>query len=132
MAFWLADAPHHVGREGAIANSVLLAQRLGIHIYPIAASGVDDVAEYSMRTAAQVTGGRYLFLTDDSGIGGAHQEPTIPCYFVTSLSRAMIRMAAMELSGTTVDVAPADVIRTGGNPRDGRCSLTSGWQLVPL
>ena len=132
MAFWLADAPHHVGREGAIANSVLLAQRLGIHIYPIAASGVDDVAEYSMRTAAQVTGGRYLFLTDDSGIGGTHQEPTIPCYFVTTLSRAMIRMAAMELSGTNVAVAPADVIRTGGNPRDGRCSLTSGWQLVPL
>ena len=132
MAFWIADAPHHVGREGTMANDVLLAQRLGIHIYPIAASGVDDLAEYTMRTAAQVTGGRYLFLTDDSGIGGAHKEPTIPCYFVTALSRAMIRMAAMELSGTNVAVAPGDVIRTGGNPRDGRCSLASGWQLVPL
>ncbi len=132
MAFWIADAPHHIGREGALANSVLLAQRLGIHIYPIAASGVDDLTEYSMRSAAQVTGGRYLFLTDDSGIGGAHKEPTIPCYFVTALSRAMIRMAGMELSGTNVGVAPADVIRTGGDPRDGRCSLASGWQLVAL
>ncbi len=132
MAFWLADAPHHTGREGSIANSVLLAQRLGIHIYPIAASGADDVTEYAMRTAAQVTGGRYLFLTDDSGIGGAHQEPTIPCYFVTALNRAMIRMAAMELSGTNVSVAPADIIRTGGNPRDGRCSLASGVELFAL
>jgi len=132
MAFWIADAPHHIGREGAIANSVLLAQRLGIHIYPIAASGVDDVTEYTMRTAAQVTGGRYLFLTDDSGIGGAHKEPTIPCYFVTALDRAMIRMAAMELSGTTVNIAPADIIRTGGDPREGRCSLANGWQLFAL
>jgi hypothetical protein len=132
MAFWLADAPHHTGREGSIVNSVLLAQRLGIHIYPIAASGTDDVTEYSMRTAAQVTGGRYLFLTDDSGIGGAHMEPTIPCYFVTALNRAMIRMAAMELSGTNVNVAPGDIIRTGGNPRDGRCSLANGSELFAL
>jgi hypothetical protein len=132
MAFWIADAPHHVGREGAVASSVLLAQRLGIHVYPIAASGVDDLTEYTMRTAAQVTGGRYLFLTDDSGIGGAHKEPTIPCYFVTALNRAMIRMAAMELSGTNVNVAAADVVRTGGDPQDGRCRLASGWELVAL
>jgi hypothetical protein len=132
MAFWIADAPHHAGNAGTMVNDVLLAQRLGIHLYPIAASGADTLVEYTMRTAAQVTGGRYLFLTDDSGIGGSHQEPTIPCYFVTALNRAMIRMAAMELTGTNIDVAPADVIRTSGNPTAGRCTLADGQQVTVL
>jgi hypothetical protein len=81
-----------------------------------------------MRTAAQVTGGRYLFLTDDSGIGGAHQEPTIPCYFVTALSRAMIRMAAMELSGTNVAVAPRRCHPDGRQSR--RWPLLAGQRLA--
>jgi hypothetical protein len=115
-----------------MVNDVLLAQRLGIHLYPIAASGADDLVEYTMRTAAEVTGGRYLFLTDDSGIGGSHDEPTIPCYFVTSLSHAMIRMAAMELTGTNIDVAPADVIRTSGDPIAGKCALSDGGQVSVL
>ena len=38
-----------------------------------------------MRQAALVTNGRYLFLTDDSGVGLSHAEPNIACYRVTSL-----------------------------------------------
>jgi hypothetical protein len=132
MAFWIADAPHHVGYEPAMVKNILDAQRLGIHLYPVAASGSNDLVEYTMRTAAEVTGGRYLFLTDDSGIGGSHQEPTIPCYFVTTLGRAMVRMAAMELTGTQVEVAPADVIRTAGDPEGGRCTLAGGTVLQAL
>lgn len=132
MAFWIADAPHHVGREATMVTDILTAQRLGIHLYPIAASGADKLVEYTMREAAEVTGGRYLFLTDDSGIGGSHEEPTIPCYFVTALSRAMTRMAAMELTGTNIDVAPADVIRTSGNPTAGHCTLADGQQVTVL
>ncbi len=132
MAFWIADAPHHDGKAATMVNDILLAQRLGIHLYPIAASGADDLVEYTMRTAAEVTGGRYLFLTDDSGIGLSHDEPTIPCYFVTTLSRAMSRMATMELTGTNVDVAPADVIRTGGDPVAGKCTLADGQVVSAL
>ncbi len=132
MAFWIADAPHHEGREMMMVSDILLAQRLGIHLYPIAASGADDLVEYTMRTAAEVTGGRYLFLTDDSGIGLSHDEPTIPCYFVTTLSRAMSRMATMELTGTNIDVAPADVIRTGGDPVAGKCTLADGQVVSAL
>ena len=29
--------------------------------------------------------GRYLFLTDDSGIGNDHEEPRVPCYRVERL-----------------------------------------------
>jgi hypothetical protein len=132
MAFWLADAPHHVGRETAMVQDILTSQSMGIRIYPIAASGTNDLLEYTMRAAAEVTGGRYIFLTNDSGIGGSHKEPTIPCYFVTTLSKAMNRMIDMELTGTDTPPAAADIIRTGGNPQNGICTLANNDQILAL
>lgn len=132
LAFWLADAPHHAGREQQLVNALSASARAGIAIYPIAASGVDDLAEFSMRTAAQVTGGRYLFLTDDSGIGLSHAEPSIPCYLVTTLAKAMHRMISIEYTGRDIQPVPVDVLRTGGDPQDGRCTLADGDQVVPF
>jgi len=131
VAFWIADAPHH--REHA-ANMVAAIQNVraqGVHVYPVAASSADDLTEFTMRVAALVTGGRYLFLTDDSGIGNDHKEPLIPCYLVTTLQKAMLRMLSMEITGTRLDPAATDILRTGGNPHDGRCTLEGG-QVVDL
>lgn len=72
-----------------------------------------------MRATAQLTGGRYLFLTDDSGVGGSHLEPSIPCYFVTRLNDAMLRMVDIEMSGEYREPDPATILRTGGDPRAG-------------
>jgi hypothetical protein len=132
MAFWVADAPHHAKNETTMMQDILMAQALGVRIYPIAASGADDLLEYTMRSAAEVTGGRYIFLTSDSGIGGAHKEPTIPCYFVTALDKAMYRMIGMELTGKDLVPTAADVIRTGGDPKNGRCTLADGQQVSVL
>ena len=79
-----------------------------------------------MRSGAQLTGGRYLFLTDDSGIGDPHLQPEIPCYFVTKLDKAIVRMVTIELSGVYAEPAAADIIRTGGNPSAGQCSIDDG------
>ena len=130
LVFWIADAPHHVGEEQSVAASLRKARELGIHVYPIASSGVDSLAELTMRSAAQLTGGRYLFLTDDSGVGNEHAEPHIPCYFVTRLDKAVLRMVNIELSGKYIEPAPGDVIRTGGDPQDGRCLLPDGDEVV--
>jgi hypothetical protein len=126
LAFWVADAPQHDQYAGAMAQDFSDARAKGIHLYPISASGADELLEYTMRSGAQVTGGRYLFLTDDSGIGDPHLVPSIPCYFVTKLGKAIIRMASIELSGVYVEPAAADVIRTGGNPSAGQCSIGDG------
>jgi hypothetical protein len=115
-----------------MVSDFLAAQKAGIRLYPISASGTDDLLEYTMRTGAEVTGGRYLFLTNDSGIGNDHKAPTIPCYQVTSLDKAMLRMIAMELTGTEIEPAPADVIRTSGDPHDGTCVLSDGQQVCAL
>jgi hypothetical protein len=114
-----------------MAQDILMAQGLGIRLYPISASGADELLEYTMRGAAEVTGGRYLFLTNDSGIGGAHKEPTIPCYTVTTLASAMLRMINMELTGTDSQPTAADIIRTTGDPVNGRCTTGSG-QIVTI
>ncbi len=126
VAFWIADAPQHVGKEGNVVTALAAATTKAIHFYPVAASGIDGLGEFTMRTAAEVTGGRYLFLTNDSGIGGSHAEPHIPCYYVTTLESAMRRMVATEVTGVYMPPAPSEILRTGGDPQNQQCTLSSG------
>ncbi len=130
MTFWVADAPHHVGEETSVKSSIAAAAAKDVHVYPIAASGTDPRAEFTMRTAAQMTGGRYVFLTDDSGIGGAHAEPHIPCYHVTRFDGALVRMVESELTGTHVEPAKAEVLRSVGNPQNGTCVTASSGSVT--
>jgi hypothetical protein len=128
--FWLADAPHHEGREAAMAAAILGVLSRGVRVYPVASSGTNALAEHTLRTAAEVTGGRYLFLTDDSGVGLPHGEPKIPCYYVTSLQAAMSRVLSVELTGRHLEPAPHEVLRTGGDPQHARCPRPGGRTLV--
>ena len=38
------------------------------------------------------TGGTYTFLTDDSGVGGSHLEPTVGEYQVEQLNDLLVRL----------------------------------------
>jgi len=126
LAFWVTDAPHHDKDAAVMAQSLRALHDVGVHLYPIAASGADDLTELTMRAGAELTGGRFLFLTDDSGIGNAHQVPRVPCFFVTKLDKAMLRMVDVEMTGKYREPDPADIIRTGGDPQSGRCALSGG------
>jgi hypothetical protein len=123
LALWVGDAPQHDSRGADIAKTFVGAQQLDVHLYPVAASGANELLELTMRSGAQLTGGRYLFLTDDSGIGNSHEVPSIPCFFVTKLAKQITRMVSIELSGVYREPARADIIRTGGNPESGACRL---------
>ena len=74
-----------------------------------------------MRQAAAITGGRCLFLTDDSGVGYGHAEPRISCYLVTGLRSPTIRVLQAELAGTRVEPAPSEIVRQVGTCQKGRC-----------
>ena len=130
VMFWVADAPQHAGEEQAVNAAVSAAVQKGIHVYPVAASGVSADAELSMRGAAQMTGGRYLFLTDDSGIGNSHAQPHIPCYLVTKLQGAMVRMVESEMIGKRAEPLATEVIRTVGSPTDGKCTLQDKTDVI--
>jgi hypothetical protein len=130
VMFWVADAPQHPGEEQAVHTAVTAAVQKGIHVYPVGASGVDAAAELAMRGTAQMTGGRYLFLTDDSGIGNSHAEPHIPCYVVTKLQGAMVRMVESEMIGKRAEPLASDVLRTVGSPTDGKCTLQNKTDVI--
>jgi hypothetical protein len=127
VAFWVGDAPHHDYRAAQMKQAILDVRAAGVRIYPVSASGTNDLLELTMRSAAQLTGGRYMFLTDDSGVGDPHKIPEIPCYTVTKLAKALVRAVAMELSGTYAPPDPADILRVEGNPAtDGKCTTPDG------
>lgn len=126
IAFVVADAPPHAENGAAMLAGADAARHMGVKIYPIAASGADAEAEYYLRLAAEATLGRYLFLTDDSGIGGDHVEPHLPCYQVQHLNVLINRMIASEMTGTRVPADPSEVLRTVGDPVDNVCTLADG------
>ena len=117
----MTDAPPH---EETVASALSSAGRLreaGVQIVPVAASGVDDTAQYVLRTMAAMTQGRYIFLTDDSGIGDAHAEPDVACYLVTRLDQLVARVLAGIATGQRIEPRGDDVIRTVGDYHRGRC-----------
>jgi hypothetical protein len=116
VVFLVADAPPHAKDIGRAMTAVDALRKKGVAIYPLACSGYDPATELVMRSCAMLTGGQFLFLTDDSGVGEAHGEPHIPFYHVERQGKLMIRMIASELSGRRLDPAPEDIIRTVGNP----------------
>jgi hypothetical protein len=104
-------------------DAALVSRTRGIHIVPLAASGVDKTAEFLMRGMGQITGGRYLFLTDDSGICNPHAEPTVDCYVVTRLDQLVTRVLSSLVSGERIEPEGEDVIRTVGTYRAGLCKV---------
>jgi Mg-chelatase subunit ChlD len=93
MLFLLADAPPHQypGEDYTYHEAIRDAAAKGIAIYPVAASGVDKPTEFLFRAMAVMTGGKYIFLTDDSGVGDSHEEPDIAGYTVEKLNDLMVR-----------------------------------------
>jgi hypothetical protein len=121
VAFLVADAPPHDNRTEQALDAVREARARGLRLYPVAASGVADQAELLMRTAAVLTQGRHLFLTDDSGVGLSHQEPKVPCYAVTQLDHLVLRVLASELEGRRVEPHADEIVREVGSQNAGVC-----------
>ncbi|MBP5332160.1 MAG: VWA domain-containing protein [Lachnospiraceae bacterium] len=94
LMFLVLDAPPHNTDEikAQLASTLQDAIAQGIRIIPVASSGVDKSTEFLLRTFAMTTGGTYTFLTDDSGIGGSHIEPTIGDYEVENLNDMLVRI----------------------------------------
>lgn len=97
LMFFVLDAPPHSeseikGINAQMTETVQKAAEKGIRIIPLASSGVNTETEFLLRSWALMTGGTYTFLTDHSGIGNDHLEPTIGEYEVEKLNECMIRV----------------------------------------
>ncbi len=118
---FVADAPPHTENVASSWRSAEVARDKRIHIVPVGASGVGPAAEYVMRAMAALTQSRYIFLTDDSGIGNAHAEPSVDCYLVTKLNSSIRRVLDSQISGRRIEPAKDEIIRTVGDYDRGRC-----------
>ena len=93
ILFLLADAPPQMYADAQYTyhDAIRQASSKGIAIFPIAASGATEPMEYLMRAMAVMTGGKYIWLTDDSGVGNAHATPDVPPFKVEELNELMVR-----------------------------------------
>ena len=124
----VADAPPHADDLASTWQSAEVARVKRIQIVPVGASGVADGAEYLMRAAAVLTQSRYIFLTDDSGIGNKHAAPAIDCYDVTLLGPLIRRTLDSQISGRRIGPRDGEVIRKVGNHDNGRCIIPHAAQ----
>lgn len=95
LAFLVLDAPAHVDHDGVIASlqkSIRGFAEKGIRIIPVFCSSQEKECEFMCRQFAILTSGTYVFLTDDSGVGLEHVEPTVGDYQVEHLNTLMLRL----------------------------------------
>lgn len=102
IIFQVLDAPPHSGRNNQtkMNAAAIAAAAKGIRVCPVLCSGADEVTEYVMRQTAVYTGGTFVFVTDDSGIGNPHYDPNLPNVTVEALNSLMVRLINGYHSGT--------------------------------
>lgn len=102
IIFHILDAPAHntASAKKTFAAAVKKAAEKGIRICPVICSGADRLTEYTMREAAIYTGGTFIFVTDDSGIGNPHHDPELPNVTVELLGSMLVRLTMGYHTGT--------------------------------
>jgi hypothetical protein len=102
------DAPPHDGAANIelYKKSIETAAEQGIAIIPVASSGIDKETEYLLRTEALLTAGRYVFITNDSGIGGDHIEASVGAHTVEYLNSALLRLLKEFITGEAEEPIP--------------------------
>ncbi|MFT5402831.1 MAG: hypothetical protein ACI9DF_001662 [Verrucomicrobiales bacterium] len=93
MTFLIADAPPHYypDEQYTYRDAVPDAHASAIKLFPVAGSGINKTTEYLFRNLAVASMGKYIFITDDSGIGGGHIDPDIEQFEVETLNAILIR-----------------------------------------
>lgn len=140
IIFLILDAPPHNTEVNQTKLNALIreAAKKGIRVVPVGASGINKSTEYLMRTMAIATNGTYTFLTNHSGIGNSHIEPSTDEYEVETFNDILVRIVKsytympdceqnipdLELNypdslvSTITPVDTLDTDTTATNPRD--------------
>lgn len=115
LMFVIADAPPQIDRQldQPYTATAIAAAEAGVKIFPVAASGTDDQAEYAMRDLAFTTGGRFVFLAygDGASATGSGTDIGSADYDELPLDQLVVRLVQDELAALTGE-APAPVPTT--------------------
>ena len=97
IAFLVLDAPAHQDHQGVVQSlqaSMRQYAQYGIKLIPVFCSSPSKECEFMCRFFAILTGGTYVFLTDDSGVGGDHIEASVGDFQVEPLNDLLVRLIA--------------------------------------
>jgi hypothetical protein len=97
----VADAPpqHYGDTNFTYREAMVRAAQRGIRLLPVAASGSDRRVEFLFRAMGAYTSTPYVYLTDDSGIGGSHMEADTDRVAVERFNDALVRLISSDLRG---------------------------------
>jgi len=101
MAFIILDAPAHKDHQGVVESmqkSIAAYSEKGIKLIPVFCSSYSKDCEFMCRQFAILTGGTYVFLTNDSGVGGEHIQATVGEYQVEHLNDLIVRLITSYIS----------------------------------
>ncbi|MEX1362298.1 MAG: vWA domain-containing protein [Nannocystaceae bacterium] len=132
IMFVVTDAPPHSGYDVGqrLQQTAARAAAKGIRIVPIASSGVDKPTEFVLRHLAVSTGGTYVFLTDHSGIGGGHIEPTVGSYVVQPLNDLLVEIIGEYTQTERLQlVAPSVAMAMAGPYPQGSDEVPCGYAM---
>ena len=148
LLFLLSDAPPHDYAIGKMKTLIEEAASLGIRIVPLACSGSNKNYEYLQRSMALATNGTYACLTNHSGIGGHHEEPTTDSYKVELLNNLLQRFieqstfvpecneqkTKLELEEIPVAFATSKetVIKSFPNPTAGKINVELSGEMAAI
>lgn len=105
----VADAPSHDDEIEKWEKNVKKLSQKGVKIITVASSGIDKKTEYFFRSQSMITGGAYVYLTDDSGIGNSHLEATTKEKPVVEyLNKLLIRLIHGYHNGDFGEAVPYD------------------------
>lgn len=146
LLFLVLDAPPHNEAKERIQELVIKAAAMGIRIIPIACSGTDKSTEFLLRSMALATNGTYTFLTNHSGVGNPHIEPTTDKYEVELLNNLLQRIIGQFLYAKDcsvdskeqllqpIDKQPGNIlsIKIYPNPTTGRFAIESNKKIKEI
>lgn len=119
ILFWVLDAPPHKAEENLkkLMEASKLAAKMGIKIVPVGCSGIDKSTEFLCRSIALATNGTYTFLTNHSGVGGTHIEPSTDGYKVESFREILVRVSrSMSITPDCEEfIAPEQIVMIDTN-----------------
>ena len=132
LLFLVLDAPPHESENNIKRMQVAVTQaaKMGIQIIPVACSGINKSTEYLMRSMALATNGTYTFITDHSGIGNGHIEPSTDDYQVEFLNDVLVRLCVDRSRLQSCDDLPIAKIDTTPFTVDGG-EESEEWSYYP-
>ena len=145
LLFLVLDAPPNGGTQTEMFKLMARASAKGIRIIPIVCSGADKGTEFLMRSMALATNGTYVFLTDNSGVGGTHLKPTTDVFNVELLNNLLQRLISQALYVPGCSAKPIEQnqpllrmpenilkVKVSPNPTSGRIVIKSNKPLKEI